>query len=197
MDEVIALVRYCLPEFSFCESRVSYRELIRGYTGLDSATSTDEALSEFIRSQKLEIPELSRAEMLDLIISHFIQPALPQDGLTLVFNYPSEQAALARIRPGKPPVAERFELFLGQAELANGYQELTDAKEQEARFRHENQQREKRGQDAVPIDEHLLEALATGLPECSGVALGIDRLLMYQLAANSISEVLAIHDEIT
>ena len=70
-------------------------------------------------------------------------------------------------------------------------EELTDAQEQEARFNHENRQRVKRGGKALPIDEHLLDALRSGLPECSGVALGIDRLLMYKLGASSLAEVMA------
>jgi lysyl-tRNA synthetase class 2 len=190
MDEVTALVRHCLPGFSFRESKVSYRDLLRGFTGLDPATSSDQELLAYIRAQNLEISELSRTEILDLIISHFVQPALPADGLTLVYDYPAGQAALARIRSDDPPVAERFELFLGQAELANGYQELTDAKEQKERFSQENRQRKKRGQAVVPVDENLLSALRAGLPECSGVALGIDRLLMFSLGASSLRDVL-------
>jgi lysyl-tRNA synthetase class 2 len=91
-------------------------------------------------------------------------------------------------------VAERFELFLGRTELANGYQELTDAAEQRARFEAENRRRLQRGQRTAPLDERLLEALASGLPECAGVALGVDRLLMACLGLRHIDEAVAFPD---
>ena len=131
-----------------------------------------------------------RAECLDLLLSAVIQPRLPERQLTLVYDFPADQAALARIRPGSPDVAERFELFLGPVELANGYQELTDPEEQLRRFERENQAREKAGQATVPLDTLLIDALTEGLPRCSGVALGIDRMLMVMTGAASLSEVM-------
>jgi lysyl-tRNA synthetase class 2 len=116
--------------------------------------------------------------MADLIISVVIQPALPQASLTFVYDFPAAQAALARVRQDSPPVAERFELYLGGTELANGYQELTDASEQARRFDMDNTERERRGHPVYQADRHLLQALEHGLPECAGVALGVDRLLM-------------------
>jgi lysyl-tRNA synthetase class 2 len=106
-------------------------------------------------------------------------------------DYPASQAALARIRPGNPPVAERFEVFAGSIELANGYHELTDATEQRQRFAAENRRRINAGDTPVPLDEHLLAALCAGLPECSGVALGVDRLLAACLGHARIDEVIA------
>ena len=120
-----------------------------------------------------------------------IQPALPDQCLTFVFDYPANQAALAKIRPGSPPLAERFELYLEQNELANGYQELTDAKEQQERFAAENAAREQSGQMIYEVDYNLVKALEHGLPECAGVALGVDRLLMAITGCESISEVTA------
>jgi lysyl-tRNA synthetase class 2 len=110
--------------------------------------------------------------------------------MTIVRDYPPEQAALARIRQGDEPVAERFELYLGQAELANGYQELLDATEQRRRFEHDNYLRETRGDPTPPFDTHLLDALQHGIPECSGVALGVDRLLMRLMDLDRIGAVL-------
>jgi lysyl-tRNA synthetase class 2 len=130
-------------------------------------------------------------EWLDLLMSEVVQPALPGDGFTVVFDYPPEQAALARIRPGDPPLAERFEVYLGHIELANGYQELTDAREQRQRFDREIRQAEARGEETGPCDRQLLAALESGLPECSGVALGVDRLLMAILGLDDIDSVLA------
>src|SRR5690606_19463021 len=97
----------------------------------------------------------------------------------------------ARIRPGQPPVAERFELFIRGMEIANGYHELADAAEQRRRFEADNARRRERGQVAMPIDERLLAARSHGLPDCSGVALGIDRLLMALTGSEHIADVLA------
>ena len=110
---------------------------------------------------------------------------------TIVFDYPRGQAALARLRPGDPPVAERFEVYWRGLELANGFHELTDAAEQRRRFERDRDQRRRRGLPAPPADERFLAALEAGLPDCSGVALGVDRLLMVMLGARSIDDVLA------
>jgi len=124
------------------------------------------------------------------MLTHVIQPALNTESITVVFDFPPEQAALARIRQDTPPVAERFEVYLGQSELANGYQELNDAREQRERFERDNRLRTIRGELPVPIDERLIEALRQGLPECAGVALGVDRLLMRLLDLEAIDAVL-------
>jgi len=115
---------------------------------------------------------------------------LPGETFTVLHEYPPEQAALARIRGGDTPVAERFEIYLGQMELANGYQELTDAGEQLQRFQRETAMMAGRGEETVPIDENLVSALRHGLPECAGVALGVDRLLMSCLKLDRIDGVL-------
>jgi lysyl-tRNA synthetase class 2 len=191
MDEVSELVRHCLPESSFSESRVSYRDLLQAYTGIDPLSDPEEVIRARIAGTDFEVPGLDRQAMLDLLVSHAVQAELATDAMTFVYDYPPEQAALARIRPDTPPVAERFELFLGQVELANGYQELTDAAEQRHRFERENRLRQQHGMAPAPIDERLLGALGAGLPECSGVALGVDRLLMRRVGARSLDEVLA------
>lgn len=191
MDEVCDMVRHCIPDVTFRESKVSYGELFCACTGLDPATASSQELSKFVRSSGLTVPEMSRTQMLDLVISHFVQPELPEDGLTIVYDYPADQAALARIRHDKPPVAERFEVYAGKVELANGYQELTDAGEQRMRFKHENRVRIRNGEAEIPIDENLISALESGMPECAGVALGFDRLLMKAIGAESLADVMA------
>src|SRR5690606_41996450 len=113
------------------------------------------------------------------------------DTLLVVHDYPASQCALARIRPGNPPVAERFELYLGPLELANGYHELLDAGEQRARFERDVAKRRVRGLPEPAIDGRLLDALAHGLPPCAGVALGVDRLLMAMLGTSAIADALA------
>jgi lysyl-tRNA synthetase class 2 len=112
--------------------------------------------------------------------------------MLVVYDYPASQCALARLRrDGDATVAERFELYLGPLELANGYHELTDADEQRARFERDQARRSQRGAAIPPIDERLLAAMRSGLPACAGVALGIDRLLMAMTGSDRIAEVLA------
>jgi lysyl-tRNA synthetase class 2 len=193
MDEVASLVRFCGgTQFSqWKEERLSYRQLFLRHLDLDPFTANIRILSSAAEKNGISDIELDRRQWLDLLISLVIQPALPEEHLTFVYDFPAEQAALARIRPGTPPLAERFELYLGSTELANGYQELTDATEQRRRFDAENKQREKRGMAVYAVDQHLIAALEHGLPECAGVALGVDRLLMAIGACNTMSEVTA------
>jgi lysyl-tRNA synthetase class 2 len=111
--------------------------------------------------------------------------------LTFIYEYPASQCALARIAPDNPNVAERFELFLQGKELANGYQELTDAGEQQQRMQRDSQERVRRGSPSVTADQQLIDALAAGLPDCSGVAMGIDRLIQFLAHKANIKDVLA------
>jgi lysyl-tRNA synthetase class 2 len=132
-----------------------------------------------------------RDAWLDLLMGLVVAPGLAAEGLVFVYDYPASQAALARVRPGVPPVAERFELLVDGVEVANGFHELADAAEQRARFEAERAARRVHGMVDVPLDERLLAALAHGLPDCAGVALGVDRLLMCQLGAESLDRVVA------
>ncbi len=193
MDEVAALVLYCgHGKFNqWPQQRLSYSELFNRHLGLDPISAGIHELAGAAAQHGIGDIGLGRRQWLDLLLSHVIQPALPGHCLTFVYDYPADQAALAKIRQGTAPVAERFELYLGRMELANGYQELTDAAEQQRRFEDENAQREKHGKPACSMDNQVLAALAHGLPECAGVALGVDRLLMAICAADSISEVIA------
>jgi len=193
MDEVADLVRHCgHGKFEkWTLQKLSYRALFSQYAGLDPFDADERVLADCARRNGIDALDLDRRQWLDLLISLVIQPALPEQGMTLVHDFPADQAALARVRQDKPPVAERFELYLGRAELANGYQELTDATEQARRFEADNQRRELRGQAVYQADNRLVEALEHGLPECAGVALGVDRLLMAIAGAASITEVLA------
>ena len=193
MDEVTALVLHCgRGKFDHWPlQKLSYRELFQQYLEIDPFTADIETLASTAKHHGVHDIELDQRQWLDLLLSHFIQPALPQSGLTFVYDFPANQAALANIREASPRVAERFELYLGRTEVANGYQELTDATEQKRRFEAENTQRQQRGEQPCKIDEHLLTALTCGLPECAGVALGVDRLLMAICGADRLEAVLA------
>ena len=193
MDEVEDIVRHCgHGKFDrWPLQKLSYLELFLQYLDIDPFTANERILAATAKKHCIDEIQLNRKQWLDLLISVVIQPGLPGECLTFVYDFPEGQAALARARPESPPLAERFELYLGRTELANGYQELTDAVEQQRRFDAENTERQKRGQVVCEIDLQLIAALEHGLPECAGVALGVDRLLMAISGADSISEVTA------
>jgi len=128
---------------------------------------------------------------LNLLLAERIEPWLARQPACFLYDYPATQAALARVRRGPPDVAERFELYLGGLELCNGYHEETDPEVLAARFRRHNEVRAAHGQPRLPIESRLLAAMRSGLPQCAGVALGIDRLAMWRLGQRSIADVLA------
>lgn len=190
--EVLQLIRVCGGSLlaGWGEHWISYRDLFLQGIGLDPCFCDESELAQCAAERGIRSSPLQHSEWLDLLQAEVLQPALPGECLTVLYDFPPEQAALASIRPGDPPVAERFEVFIGQLELANGYQELTDADEQLARFERENRLRKLRGEQPVPLDSRLLAALRHGLPRCSGVALGVDRLLMAILKLDRIDAVL-------
>ena len=132
-------------------------------------------------------------DWLNLLMSQVIEPSFAKEDLVFVCDFPASQAALSRIQDNASgqPVAKRFEAFHGGFELANGYWELADAEEQRLRFELDLQKRQQAGSGSYPIDEKLLHAMEHGLPECAGVAIGVDRLLMAQAGADHIDQVIA------
>ena len=157
---------------------------------MDPFEATLEQLQGPLADVRIDANGLTRDDWLDLLMTHCIQPHFRDDTLTVVHDWPASQAALARIRQGTPPLAERFELYLGAVELANGYHELNDADEQRARFVRDHAVRSARGAVLPALDEHLLAALPA-LPDCAGVAVGVDRLLMAMNRTGRIADVLA------
>ena len=166
-----------------------YRQLFLETVGVDPLTASESVLRVALGDVAVDPRGLVRDDWLDLLMTHRIQPDFAQEHITVVHDWPASQCALARIRPGDPPVAERFELYLGVYEVANGYHELNDAHEQRQRFERDNRVRVQRGLPPLPLDERLLEALH-GLPDCAGVAVGVDRLLMALCATSKIADVL-------
>jgi len=195
IDETAALVNAALALVgrSAQLTLVSYHDLYREQLGLDPATASEAELCSALGDVLIDPAGLTRDDWLDLLMTHRLQPAFPDDQLLALYDYPASQCALARIRrdDGAVPVAERFELYLGPLELANGYHELADAAEQGARFVQDLQRRRERGDVQSPRDENLLHALASGFPVCAGVAMGVDRLMMAMLGTTCIADVLA------
>lgn len=198
MDEVADLVMQVLAEKLALQSpeQVSYREIFESRVGIDPHTATASDCAQAARAHGVTVPpdlfeHHDVAIWRDLLLSHLIEPDLGRDRLTFVYDYPASQASLAQIRPGHPPLAERFELYLNGMELANGFHELADVAEQRTRFERQLHARAASGLPPVPLDQRLLAALTQELPDCSGVALGIDRLVMLAAGARSIQDVIA------
>jgi lysyl-tRNA synthetase class 2 len=191
MDEVAELVSHCLGDRP--SHKLSYRELFAQTLNLDPFTATVAQLTE-IAKKHIDLAFVSddRDLWLDLLMSHLVEPELADKGLCFVYDYPESQAALSRVvQSGDVAIGQRFELYVDGMELANGYCELTDAVEQERRFVADNEKRKAMGLDQRPLDTRLLAAMADGLPPCSGVALGVDRLLMLRTGARDIRDVIA------
>jgi len=193
IDETVALVRAALGLVQR-DARVrviDYRSLYQQQLGVDPFQASVAQLQAALGDVQVDPAGMTRDDWLDLLMTHHIQPHFDAAVMTVVHDWPASQAALARIRPGTPALAERFELYLGSVELANGYHELNDAGEQRARFERDHAVRTARGAVLPPLDERLLAALPA-LPDCAGVAVGVDRLLMAMNQTGRIGDVLAI-----
>lgn len=197
MDEVAellhALLHDSLGRLPVC--KISYQQLFQDISGLDPLTFCRSDYRAFAERQGLaEADALCKDDhvlWLDLLFSHCIQPVMRARTLYLLHSYPSILPSLARLHPEDARVAERFEVFIDGIELGNGFFELNDAREQEFRFDHEIAYRESQELPPVCKDQRFLEALRQGLPDCSGVAIGMDRLLMLSSGYDCISHVLA------
>ena len=204
-DETVELVRAALALVGRAPSSVrtlDFTTLYREAFGFDPHAASIEALRAPLADVTIEPAGLTRDDWLDLLMTHRLQPGFAADAITVLHDWPASQAALARIRRderradegagtlARTAVAERFELYLGPLELANGYHELNDAAEQRARFEQDCAVRAARGDVQPPLDEALLAALPS-MPDCAGVALGVDRLMMAMLGTGRIADVLA------
>ena len=198
MAEVEALVRTTIGDIIAVPpgEQLSYREAFVRHAGLDPHTATAAEFADAAHRHGIRVPDDMRSHhdsaiWRDLLLTHVIEPRLGRGRLTFVHDYPASQASLARIQPGTPPLAARFELYLDGIELANGFHELADSDEQRTRFERQLHTRAAHQLPTPPLDEHLLAALSAGLPDCAGVALGFDRLVMLAAGARSIRDVIA------
>ena len=183
-DEVLALIADVTARSDWPIEFIAWQSLFARETGVDFEAAGEQEL----RSAAPGAPErLDLPELLDWVFATRLQPALPPGRLTVVHDFPACQSALARLKPGQPQWAERFEVFAGPLELANGYRELTDPVEQRRRFDEDNRRRRAMGRTPMPVDLALIQALERGLPACSGVALGVDRLMMLVLDVDDIA----------
>jgi elongation factor P--(R)-beta-lysine ligase len=170
---------------------ISYRQLYQDKFGFDPLKANEAELRGPLALYDIDPEGLTRDDWLDLLMTHLIQPSIPSNRILIVYDYPATQAALAKLRrDGKTSVAERFEVYVGPSEVANGYHELNDAVEQRERFGADLAKRQKRALIQPAVDERLLAALPK-LPNCAGVALGVDRLLMAMQVTDRLQDVMA------
>ncbi|QII36262.1 elongation factor P--(R)-beta-lysine ligase [Rouxiella badensis] len=192
MNEVDDLLQQILD----CDSAetVSYQQVFIRHLDVDPLSADKAQLRE--AAAKLDLSNIADEEedrdtLLQLLFAMGVEPHIGREKPTFVYHFPATQASLAEISTEDHRVAERFEVYYKGVELANGFRELTDGNEQRQRFEQDNRKRAARGLPQHPIDNNLLDALKHGMPECSGVALGVDRLIMIALGADSIADVLA------
>lgn len=188
--EVDALLQYVLNTQPACQ--ISYQHAFKQYLDIEPLVVPLQYLHTLIAQHGIDTPEnYDRDTCLQLLLSLYIEPQFDPSCPTILMSFPASQAALARRLDTTPEWAARFEVYLGGMELANGFYELADVAEQRARFTADLAKRCTQNQKVLPLDERFLAALEAGLPDCAGVALGVDRLLMLQTGAQHINEVLA------
>ncbi|WP_420934952.1 elongation factor P--(R)-beta-lysine ligase [Alteromonas sp. A081] len=192
MKEVDDLLHEVLGAISDSDM-ITYQNAFITYLGIDPLNSSARSIHQKMLECDIDIDameHLSKDSQLQLLFSYCIEPKIGIQAPCFVYDFPASQAALAKISPSDSRVAERFEVYFKGIELANGFNELSEPAEQRARFEQDNKKRALSGLPEKPLDEHFLQALASGLPECAGVALGIDRLLMLKTGVSHIQDVI-------
>lgn len=190
MNDLLQTILSCSPA-----AKLSYRDMFLEYAQLDPFTISINALRKALVQFNINLnshDNLTHDDYLNLILSHHIEPKLGLLAPVFIYDYPSSQSALARLQPGDPTTAARFEVYMNGIELANGFHELTDASEQRERFRSDARKREQIGKPTPATDHNFLAALDHGLPDCAGVALGIDRLLMILLELDDVRDAMMV-----
>lgn len=191
IDEVLQLLHLLAADFERPINqvrRLTFREWYLDGIGIDPLSGPIEILRAPLADLTIDADALGRDDWLDLLRSHLLEPELADDAILVVDAFPASQAALARINPDDSRTAERFEVYLGRQELANGYHELADADEQRRRFENDLRIRRQRSASQPAVDERLLTALPQ-MPDCAGVALGVDRLHQWLAGATSIQQI--------
>jgi elongation factor P--(R)-beta-lysine ligase len=198
MDEVALLLQALLGAAALQPRFVTYAQAMQAGVGCDPLIATDAEIAECAQRQGFEaalVARCDRDQLLDLLMGARVGPALGRDAPCFVHHFPASQAALARLDEVDPRTALRFEVYLAGVELANGFEELGAEDEQRRRFEADQRLRRELALEVPTLDERLLAALAHGLPACSGVAVGLDRVLMLASGADHIRDVLAFtHD---
>jgi lysyl-tRNA synthetase class 2 len=192
IEETLAFIEFFLGERT--AQTFTYREALLRFADLDYVDATTQDLLRALEQHNIPLSDETRKSdrdtLLQCLMSFVVEPRLPENELIVIRDYPATQAALARTQMrGREAIAERFEVYFNKIELANGYHELADAKEQRKRFEQANLERMALGKESLPIDEDFLEALERGLPDCCGVAVGFDRLMLLRHGKKDLEEI--------
>jgi len=193
IEETEDFIRLFLGELP--TERITYRQALIKYAGLDYVPATPDEINECARSHGLILSQEAKLwdkdTLLQALMSFVVEPHLGKNTLCTIYQFPATQAALAKTATiNNETTASRFEIYYKGIELANGYHELTNAAEQRRRFNESNQKRALLGKEQLKIDENLLSALEKGLPDCCGVAVGFDRLMLLRLGKKTLAEIL-------
>ncbi len=198
VDDTVGFIATCLDDASLAKSfvRTTYSEAVKRHAGADPLSAGIEELAACAAADERLRRQVGddRDAFLDLIMAAVVAPTLPTDRLTVISHYPASQASLARLCPDDARVADRFEVYYGPLELANGFVELTDAGEQRRRVDSDLARREQLGRAREAWDRNLLAALEAGLPDCAGVAVGLERLHMVLERTDDIADVMTFAD---
>lgn len=195
MEEIDSLLQLILKTTP--ATYLSYKEAFKTQLGIDPLSFSAKDFEGICRNKKANPPtdllesSADRDEQLNYLMGLFIEPELGKHSPVFLHDYPASQANLARLYEEKPGYAMRFEVYYRGIELGNGFCELTDPDIQKKRFEEENQARLAMGKDALSIDHHFMNALKAGMPECAGVAMGVDRMLMLALGIESLDGIVA------
>lgn len=189
MDQLLQLVLECDKA-----ERMTYQQAfikVLGVCPLEGSMEALKVVAGELGLSDIAEPEQDRDTLLQLLFSIGVEAKIGQTVPAFVYDFPASQAALAKINQQDSRVADRFEVYFKGIELANGFHELDNPQEQLKRFEEDNEKRIEMGLSPQPIDHHLIAALQSGLPECAGVALGIDRLIMLAIGCDHIDQVTA------
>ncbi len=190
VDEFFKAILYSFGKKCRQTSVVTFSQCFDDYLSINLSQISDQELSNICQKHDYDGSFLLRDEALDYLFATQIQPQFDKEALTFVTMYPASQSALAQINPDDQNTCLRFEVFFQGHELGNAYQELTDGQELLMRFNKDNNHRKKYGFDCVEVDHHLIDAMNSGMPDCSGIAVGVDRLLMVLLDCQNINDVM-------
>lgn len=193
IEETLDFIRLFLGKLP--STQITYRESFKKYAGFDYLTISNQELIHFLEKKGIgvdpSVVDEGKDALLNLVLGTSVEPHLGSEGLCVLAYYPASQAALAQTcQHGDEKVCERFEVYYKGVELANGYHELADPIEQRRRLQEANEERVKLGKNVLPIDENFLQALECGMPDCCGVAVGFDRLMMLRHKASRISDII-------
>jgi elongation factor P--(R)-beta-lysine ligase len=176
--------------------RVSYQEIFQSLLGIDPLELTTNDFLDICRDKRIDPPQdlkagtACRDEQLNFLMGVLIEPRLGKEQPVFICDYPASQASLSRLSETNPSLSTRFEVFYQGLELGNGFYELTDAEVQEKRFRETNASREKMGKNHLAMDDGFLSALKAGMPDCAGVAMGLDRMMMLAMGEKDIASIM-------